>query len=478
MEFGTVMGIDGLVSSSSEMGVYRSGQFKHGRVGESEENDWMALKTQRSSEGTIMAQVKPSQSLFPDGQQMLSFSSPKQDSLMPCNDGGLAYYQASGSSFPLQSSPYARNAGLRGPFTPSQWMELEHQALIYKYIDANVPVPSSLLIAIRKSLGSSGFPSYSPGSIRAAELGWNPFHLGFSANADPEPGRCRRTDGKKWRCSRDAVVDQKYCERHMNRGRHRSRKPVEGHSGHAAKPVPIVSPPSQSNNNSSNSSSLSINKPLPSKPTSATSTALPYSRIGISKESANGNGGSLFASSQASPLRHFFDDWPKTQSGRSVAWPEVEDVQSERTQLSISIPMGSSEFSSSPSSPTQESTGCLTSKAQREASWIPISWESSLGGPLGEVLNKTASKTSSGYAKNPNSSSMNFIAEAWDSTSPCVGSSPTGVLQKSMAFASLSGSTGSSPRADVVRTANDSTGSLCDSLLGSTLVNSTSIRTL
>jgi hypothetical protein len=44
---------------------------------------------------------------------------------------------------------------------------------------------------------------------------------------DPEPGRCRRTDGKKWRCSRDVVTGQKYCERHMHRGRNRSRKPVE-----------------------------------------------------------------------------------------------------------------------------------------------------------------------------------------------------------------------------------------------------------
>lgn len=44
---------------------------------------------------------------------------------------------------------------------------------------------------------------------------------------DPEPGRCRRTDGKKWRCSRDVVAGQKYCERHVHRGRNRSRKPVE-----------------------------------------------------------------------------------------------------------------------------------------------------------------------------------------------------------------------------------------------------------
>lgn len=44
---------------------------------------------------------------------------------------------------------------------------------------------------------------------------------------DPEPGRCRRTDGKKWRCGKDVIPDQKYCEQHMHRGRGRSRKLVE-----------------------------------------------------------------------------------------------------------------------------------------------------------------------------------------------------------------------------------------------------------
>ncbi|KAL5974590.1 Growth-regulating factor 3 [Asimina triloba] len=44
---------------------------------------------------------------------------------------------------------------------------------------------------------------------------------------DSEPGRCRRTDGKKWRCSRDVMSGQKYCEHHIHRGRNRSRKPVE-----------------------------------------------------------------------------------------------------------------------------------------------------------------------------------------------------------------------------------------------------------
>ena len=84
--------------------------------------------------------------------------------------------------------------------------------------------------------------------VLCVAVGWGGFHLGFSNNTDPEPGRCRRTDGKKWRCSRDAVVDQKYCERHMNRGRHRSRKPVEGQSGHALTTTTTTNTPNASSN--------------------------------------------------------------------------------------------------------------------------------------------------------------------------------------------------------------------------------------
>ncbi|CAL0325507.1 unnamed protein product [Lupinus luteus] len=51
--------------------------------------------------------------------------------------------------------------------------------------------------------------------------------MGLGRKIDPEPGRCRRTDGKKWRCSKEAYPDSKYCERHMHRGKNRSRKPVE-----------------------------------------------------------------------------------------------------------------------------------------------------------------------------------------------------------------------------------------------------------
>lgn len=74
----------------------------------------------------------------------------------------------------------------------------------------------------------------------------------YGKKLDPEPGRCRRTDGKKWRCSKDAYADSKYCERHMNRGRNRSRKPVE-----SAQNTISLSHNSSSSASSSSSSTLS-----------------------------------------------------------------------------------------------------------------------------------------------------------------------------------------------------------------------------
>ncbi|OIT32768.1 PREDICTED: growth-regulating factor 1-like [Nicotiana attenuata] len=119
-------------------------------------------------------------------------------------------------------STTARN---RFPFTANQWQELEHQALIYKYMVSGMPVPPDLLYTIRRSLDSS----LSSKLIlhQPHHIGWNCFQMGFGKKIDPEPGRCRRTDGKKWRCSKEAYPDSKYCERHMHRGRNRSRKPVE-----------------------------------------------------------------------------------------------------------------------------------------------------------------------------------------------------------------------------------------------------------
>ncbi|XP_050377377.1 growth-regulating factor 5-like [Argentina anserina] len=104
-------------------------------------------------------------------------------------------------------------------FTVSQLAEMEHQALVFKYLKAGLPVPPDLLAPIRSS-----FNLIHPDFLRHPSLTYASF---CGKKIDPEPGRCRRTDGKKWRCSKDAHPDSKYCERHMNRGRYRSRKLVE-----------------------------------------------------------------------------------------------------------------------------------------------------------------------------------------------------------------------------------------------------------
>ncbi|KAL0343463.1 UNVERIFIED_CONTAM: Growth-regulating factor 1 [Sesamum angustifolium] len=407
-------------------------------------------------------------------------------------------------------------ARVRGPFTPSQWMELEHQALIYKHIVANVPVPSNLLLPLKRSLYSYG----SPGSYATNFLGWGPFHLGFSGSNDPEPGRCRRTDGKKWRCSRDAVPDQKYCERHINRGRHRSRKPVEGHTGHAVS----GSTPSKPNTASASADHLasrsqgfqglslipppislkskdapfSIQKPhLPFEESShsefglVSSDSLLNPSERISYMNANNSGSFLrFDAKEANnqhPVHHFIDDWPKDQADRSSGpWPE--ELKSDWTQLSMSIPV-TQDFSSSSSSPAQEKSTMSTLRLsheldpihmslgvshdlgeplQKQSSWLPVAWGNSMGGPLGEVL--TSTTTVAGVGESFSS------VKAWKS-SPELGSSPTGVLQKTT-FVSLSNSSsGSSPPSGDNKKAPENA-SLCSDLLGSALVSSAAIPSL
>ncbi|XP_031498107.1 growth-regulating factor 10-like isoform X1 [Nymphaea colorata] len=107
-------------------------------------------------------------------------------------------------------------------FTFLQLQELEHQALIFKYMVAGVPVPLHLVLPIWKSVVSSPMSSFSPSTLSGGGLCFD-----FRSSMEPEPGRCRRTDGKKWRCSKEVVPDHKYCEKHMHRGKNRSRKPVE-----------------------------------------------------------------------------------------------------------------------------------------------------------------------------------------------------------------------------------------------------------
>ncbi|XLU25497.1 hypothetical protein S245_061563 [Arachis hypogaea] len=568
MDLGAV-GLDGLVGVGGSIGCsdgetkhkwYGSGLLKQERSGggntnnEDDDEYWRSNKVAKTSingeRNSSSSLLRSNASLFSDvggnnqqQQQMLSFSSPKSDTFpyhyLPLSRNTGCHSWGSNS---MHGNGNGNGIGMRGAFTPSQWMELEQQALIYKYITANVPVPSHLLIPIKKALHSAGFSHF----FRPSAVGWAGFHLGFSNSTDPEPGRCRRTDGKKWRCSRDAVVDQKYCERHMNRGRHRSRKPVEGHNGHALTgtttstttknvvpgntPPPYSSPPNTisrmfmtttttTTNKESNGSeripeaedALPMLPPtLELKPKEENPFIIPKHQIPYQQESSRNEFGLVTSDSLLNPsqkstttltdretdshhsLRHFIDDWPKTQTHHRSAlssWPE-----SERTELSISIPMTttSNDFMSSTSSPTNDKLTLSplrlsreldpiqmglgvgnnalsdSSNSSRQANWIPITWESSMGGPLGEVLNLSTNNNNGSdnnqCGKNNNSSSaLNLMSDGWDNTnSPPLGSSPTGVLQKT-AFGSLSNSSaGSSPRAEN-KTQEGS--SLCNDLL-------------
>ncbi|KAK8956012.1 Growth-regulating factor 3 [Platanthera guangdongensis] len=122
------------------------------------------------------------------------------------------------------SPSVAAEVGWRQPFTAAQWRELEHQALIFKYLIAGVPVPPDLLIPIQKSFESLSSRFFHHLPSHSSPVGYFSY---YGKKLDPEPGRCRRTDGKKWRCAKDAHTDSKYCERHMHRSRNRSRKHVE-----------------------------------------------------------------------------------------------------------------------------------------------------------------------------------------------------------------------------------------------------------
>ncbi|XP_058754476.1 growth-regulating factor 5-like isoform X2 [Vicia villosa] len=156
----------------------------------------------------------------------------------------------------MSSSASSRN---RSPFTPNQWQELEQQALVFKYMVTGTPIPPDLIFSIKRSLDSSISSRIFP----HPPIGWGCFEMGFGRKVDPEPGRCRRTDGKKWRCSKEAYPDSKYCERHMHRGRNRSRKPVEL----------VVSSSSSTTSTNTNTISLSQSQSQPqSQPQSQTNT--------------------------------------------------------------------------------------------------------------------------------------------------------------------------------------------------------------
>ncbi|KAL3813703.1 hypothetical protein ACJIZ3_014971 [Penstemon smallii] len=427
MDFVVVGQNSGFNDPNSETG-HGSGNPKHQRSGLSEDS-WKIPKVQRCNEVDFCSNKSGNKTfagfggsdLFDDGHKMLSFSSYSE----PQYSRSIAFSvsqdehhsRKGGGSNEVMKGPFAR---VKGPFTPSQWMELEHQALIYKHIVANVPVPSNLLVPLKRSL----YSYISPGSYASNLLGWGPFHLGFpSGSNDPEPGRCRRTDGKKWRCSKDAVPDQKYCERHINRGRHRSRKPVEGQTGRSViskstttskvlqplinastqhldrrtkgiQGVPLV--PSTVDLKSKDEPLALQKQHVSFEESSLTEFGLvssdslvnpseKFSFLGFNEKESTHN---------QLPVHHFIDDWPKDQSNQ-------EDLSSDWTQLTMSIPVASEKstmstltLSSHELDPIHMSLG-LREPIQKQP-WLPISWGNLMGGPLGEVLTTTSTSEAAG----------------------------------------------------------------------------------
>lgn len=98
-----------------------------------------------------------------------------------------------------------------------------------------------------------------------AVIGLGSLCFDYRSSMEPEPGRCRRTDGKKWRCSKEAYPDSKYCEKHMHRGKNRSRKPVEMSLA--------TPPPSSSSSLSASSSSTNASSAINAATTTTTSSS-------------------------------------------------------------------------------------------------------------------------------------------------------------------------------------------------------------
>ncbi|XP_057841730.2 growth-regulating factor 1 isoform X1 [Cryptomeria japonica] len=430
------------------------------------------------------------------------------------------------------------------PFSPSQWRELEQQALIFKYMTAGIPVPSDLLLTFRKSLppfgavaGSSPYHHLPHTTLTS----WSPFQMGYGGNVDPEPGRCRRTDGKKWRCSRDVVPDQKYCERHMHRGRHRgSRKPVEGYTATTTSTTSNLRHSSTSGRKDLSLSSADGNQfqhfsvqhsgggghggPSPSATVNETkdcrylngikgeddilsakvsgsnewrvapkyngSSSSPQlkslmgQQFGLMSEGnqaenfdtkqhqhsflgvcSNRRYGTIQESGQEErPLRHFLDDWPRSDTEESSRSKQNNST----TQLSISIPSATNSWSPrgklslSPLKLTMSGDGNeedpigmdpvemglgvgmnmnmdVEERHDRPHSWIPIAWENNpigLLGPLAEVLQSSTpggNKPGLNLMEEDNNNNNNNKSEELrerQSSGSCFESSPTGVLQK------------------------------------------------
>ncbi|CAH8361838.1 unnamed protein product [Eruca vesicaria subsp. sativa] len=275
-------------------------------------------------------------------------------------------------------TPYAANGCYYYyPFTNTQLKELERQAMIYKYMIASVPVPFDLLV-----------------SSSSAPLCNNKNGAG-----DLEPGRCRRTDGKKWRCSKEVVLNHKYCERHLHRGRPRSRKHVE-------------LPYSRPSNNNGGSDKNRVLQNVPQNPslssikdkiveTKEVSSALTNYRetrgIEIFPESATNE--------QENKYLNFIDVWSdgvrsSEKQSTTTSTPASSSNGNSHSLYSLDLSMGGNNLMGHDQMGRDDAHGygpygVVSSSVEEMSSWLtPTS--ATPGGPLAEILRPNPSSAFSG----------------------------------------------------------------------------------
>ncbi|OEL25241.1 Growth-regulating factor 9 [Dichanthelium oligosanthes] len=263
-------------------------------------------------------------------------------------------------------------------------------------------------------------------------VSWRPLYQGYTnADSDPEPGRCRRTDGKKWRCSKEAMADHKYCERHINRNRHRSRKPVENQPKKTAKEAPAAAGSLPCAVSQGNLKKAKVND---SKPGTVSYWTDSLNRTMLNKEKANepteDNNAPLLNSTNQQPTlsllsqlkQHNRPDkfspatdresissdkilkaWGSSnqQSHKSIPSTQLHDAESLQSVLqnfslaknekmeSQKNKYSDSMLVSSTFYPSVEGPRitCLTpNMTQVQEDCISSSWEMPQGGPLGEIL--------------------------------------------------------------------------------------------
>uniref|UniRef100_A0A7N0SXS6 Growth-regulating factor n=1 Tax=Kalanchoe fedtschenkoi TaxID=63787 RepID=A0A7N0SXS6_KALFE len=359
------------------------------------------------------------------------------------------------------------------PFTAAQWKELERQAMVFKYMMHSIPVPYDLLLPFITATNND--PS---GVRRDSHL------LRFLKNGDPEPGRCRRTDGKKWRCSNGVALDQKYCEKHVHRGRPRSRKLVEAASSdfnnksnkkprplpQAQPNAPPPAPVSGSQNGAGSdlkiprSAAVYANAAHGNQPSSVPASLLPQSHPRNNVDWSEGQWNRLMAQSKRgdAPERSHYSNaslYHQQLSLNSYAQfaSAHDDSQSKREfelflNPDLKKPLMDDAWTANAAS-THSCNGLVSlglsmghvynvvdemsvteqGKQPQMGNWLTQS-----GGPLGEVLRPTATSSPTTAAASDSCNNKN---------SPQVtSSSPSGVLQKAVASHSDSTSHSSQPK--------------------------------